>query len=534
MIGPLKYLSKVPKPLVLFLKERFDLRSFVETGTLEGDACTWAARHFRHVHTIEANKVLWENARRRYEHLVNVTFLHGNSPEQLVALFPQLDRPLFWLDAHMVDGRLRADGAECPLLAELAAIAVARIGEFAIVIDDASLFLRPPPPTHDWPQWPDLSAVMTALQACGDLYVMVKDDVIVAVPARGRRDMVEFCHRGLLKQTRRPTGKRSLHTTALPVRRANLLDRAKPDFGFLGEATGGSAKRLLHFVPRRWQQKLLNLLAELHDVESLVVRGYNGAIEGSLRDRTLFAQYLARRIWAPDLLDLILGGLRGQPEGTYIDVGANIGLTAIPTALNTSCSVHAFEPDPENFAALQLNVLRNGLVDRVTVYNTALSDGAGILKPRRAPVDAGDARNAIDDESEDAHGEVKRSTIEVASQPLDMVLSQASLSRPIVVKIDARGAEPLILRGGRKLLSEADLVIMKFWPLGITQLRMDPLQFIEELRQLYGEVKAVETVQGRVLANSFDEIASLAQRLSTGRLSLRRRKNSVLIDGLFE
>ena len=36
--------------------------------------------------------------------------------------------------------------------------------------------------------------------------------------------------------------------------------------------------------------------------------------------------------------------------GTYIDVGANIGLTTIPTAQNPNVNVIAFEPDPCQFS----------------------------------------------------------------------------------------------------------------------------------------------------------------------------------------
>jgi len=129
-----------------------------------------------------------------------VNFVLGNSPEQLAALLPHLDRPLFWLDAHWSRRRTAGRDAECPLLEELAVIAAAGIPDLAILIDDARFFLEPPPSPHDWRQWPDFAAVMTALGACGDLYVAVKDDVILAVPASARADMVEFWRGQLRRQ----------------------------------------------------------------------------------------------------------------------------------------------------------------------------------------------------------------------------------------------------------------------------------------------------------------------------------------------
>jgi predicted O-methyltransferase YrrM len=48
----------VRKRLALFLKDRFDLLDFVETGTYFGTSAAWAAEHFRRVYTIEASEEL--------------------------------------------------------------------------------------------------------------------------------------------------------------------------------------------------------------------------------------------------------------------------------------------------------------------------------------------------------------------------------------------------------------------------------------------------------------------------------------------
>jgi len=103
--------------------------------------------------------------------------------------------------------------AECPLLAELAVIAAAGIPDLVILIDDARFFLEPPPPPHNWQHWPDLASVMTVLRACSDLYVAMKDDVIVAIPASARRDMVEFW-RGQVWNLIRRRGAKMRATTA--------------------------------------------------------------------------------------------------------------------------------------------------------------------------------------------------------------------------------------------------------------------------------------------------------------------------------
>jgi len=181
-----------PEDLALFLRDRLRLATFVETGTFGGGTASWAARHFTTVHSIEASAKYWRAAQNRYAALGNVTFHLGHSPTQLASLMPRLERPMFWLDAHWCGSDTAGVSGECPLLDEVAAIARARLPEPVILIDDARLFLAPPPAPHDWTQWPDLAAVVAALQRCGDLSIAVVEDVIVAVPVAVRHDLVEF------------------------------------------------------------------------------------------------------------------------------------------------------------------------------------------------------------------------------------------------------------------------------------------------------------------------------------------------------
>ena len=48
-----------------------------------------------------------------------------------------------------------------------------------------------------------------------------------------------------------------------------------------------------------------------------------------------------------------------RDSGTYLDIGANIGLTTIPIARNHRVRCHSFEPDPGLFVHLLENIHRN-------------------------------------------------------------------------------------------------------------------------------------------------------------------------------
>jgi FkbM family methyltransferase len=97
-------------------------------------------------------------------------------------ILPQLDLSeptVFWLDGHWSAGDTAGEGDECPLLDELATIGP----QHAILIDDARLFIEPPPPPHDPEQWPTLEQVIDALD---DREVAIRDDVVIALPRRRR------------------------------------------------------------------------------------------------------------------------------------------------------------------------------------------------------------------------------------------------------------------------------------------------------------------------------------------------------------
>lgn len=67
-------------------------------------------------------------------------------------------------------------------------------------------------------------------------------------------------------------------------------------------------------------------------------------------------------------------------EGIILDVGANIGITAIPLArFREKATVHAYEPISENFYTLQ-RVTKLYHLNNINLFNEALGNGSGSLK----------------------------------------------------------------------------------------------------------------------------------------------------------
>lgn len=184
--------SGIPKNLALVLRELFSLTEFMETGTNAGETTAWASEYFNQVYSSELAQRLYEKALVRFRDAPNVHLLLGESPAHIMEIGPKLQRPLFWLDAHWSGGNTAGVENECPLVAELNAIATLQLECPVILIDDARLFLAPPPPPHKWDQWPDITRIILACHRITDMYITVADDVIIAVPDTYRQEMAKF------------------------------------------------------------------------------------------------------------------------------------------------------------------------------------------------------------------------------------------------------------------------------------------------------------------------------------------------------
>lgn len=144
-----------------------------------------------------------------------------------------------------------------------------------------------------------------------------------------------------------------------------------------------------------------------------------------------------------------------HPGDTVIDVGANVGVYTMLAAdlVGRSGHVHAFEPDPQSMSYLLATVNRNGLTERVTLWNLATSDRAANA---RLYLDLKTARTTslnADAYSPDAQ---VRQPLVVATARLDDLITQP----PQFVKIDVEGAELTVLAGASRLLRDHHPVLL--------------------------------------------------------------------------
>jgi len=135
---------------VLNYARRFDIPTFIETGTYLGDMVEATRRHFDHVWSIELGDDLYDAASRRFRAWPTVTIVHGNSAIALAEILAGLSGPcLFWLDGHFSGGITARGLLDTPIIAELDSVLQRSGLDDVLLIDDARLFGQGDYPTLD-------------------------------------------------------------------------------------------------------------------------------------------------------------------------------------------------------------------------------------------------------------------------------------------------------------------------------------------------------------------------------------------------
>ena len=147
----------------------------------------------------------------------------------------------------------------------------------------------------------------------------------------------------------------------------------------------------------------------------------------------------------------------------FVDVGANFGLFTVAIGRNVWCrEVHAFEPDPRNFAQLMANIFLNELCEKVTAYPVALSneDGRAHLHLARARRgwDFGKFNFGTSSVVPDESLGTSDTTAVVEKRRMDGILAPSG--EAIAIKVDVEGHELEVLQGMKGILEKRRCVLL--------------------------------------------------------------------------
>jgi FkbM family methyltransferase len=167
-------------------------------------------------------------------------------------------------------------------------------------------------------------------------------------------------------------------------------------------------------------------------------RGLRRVINGTDVIRVTPQYRFVAENYEPDVWKLVMNEVR--IGDIVVDVGSNVGLYAIALAkrVGNTGKVHAFEPDPENFQALNRHCSLNQVNPRVVLYEVAVAGTDG-----RVRFEAG-----LGSESHIGGGACGS---EVEAVCLDSVFPANHID---ILKIDVEGFEVEVLQGASELLSD--------------------------------------------------------------------------------
>jgi FkbM family methyltransferase len=161
--------------------------------------------------------------------------------------------------------------------------------------------------------------------------------------------------------------------------------------------------------------------------------------------------YFSGRYYQPDICRLLETLLR--PGDQYVDVGGNVGFTALlaRSRVGTTGKGVVFEPNPAAFARLKENFDLNGATN-FQLIPRAVADSESVqwlFVPRDEML-----LGTLVPEKADG------TRVEVRTEPADRYVAGFDPATPTLIKIDVEGYEVQVLRGMRSLLAQPNVMIV--------------------------------------------------------------------------
>jgi FkbM family methyltransferase len=148
-----------------------------------------------------------------------------------------------------------------------------------------------------------------------------------------------------------------------------------------------------------------------------------------------------------------------KPNSFYFDIGANIGLMAIPILQDClSCKVVSWEPSPNTLPFLSRTAENSSFKERWQIIGKAAGAHPGVLDFIVSSPDLG-AYDGFQDTQR--AGLTKKITVPVST--LDMEWREMGFPSVSVIKVDVEGAELQVLEGAKQCIQQQRPNILLEW-----------------------------------------------------------------------
>lgn len=194
-------------------------------------------------------------------------------------------------------------------------------------------------------------------------------------------------------------------------------------------------------------------------------------------------------------------------DAVILDIGANIGATAVASSLIGAKVIYAFEPNPEAFLYLEKNIAANNAAS-VEPHNLAVGAKEGKLS-FFADQNSSSAGHLVTGDTLGRH-----SMSEVKVTTIDKFSKNSNISRIDFIKIDVEGFEIDVLAGAKETISELKpSALVEFNPFTMIGFRdINPRDLLREIRSIYPYVYRF-TPEPALITNDGEELGFIHDTL---------------------
>lgn len=204
----------------------------------------------------------------------------------------------------------------------------------------------------------------------------------------------------------------------------------------------------------------------------------------------------------PITIEWIAGFAAGE---VLVDIGANVGMYTVWAAKTRQVKVVAFEPEAQNYALLNRNIVLNGLGERVKAYCLGLSDQAGYSELHLSALGVGGSCHSLGERIDFKHEPMNPVFSQgCISARLDDLVAQGAVPLPHHIKLDVDGIEPKVIAGARRVLTNRTVRSLL---IETNQNLPDHMQMVAELEALGFRYDPAQVAAAERKSGSFKGVA---------------------------
>jgi FkbM family methyltransferase len=202
------------------------------------------------------------------------------------------------------------------------------------------------------------------------------------------------------------------------------------------------------------------------------------------RDLLITPTFVMQGVWEPSITNYFFKHIKS--ESHCLDVGANFGyFTCLMAKLAWQGKVIGVEPDPHMHRLVMDNIYSNWFTNTASAICAAVADVPGYLKLYRFITRSGNTGMSSLSQNVILKGGEIPDQFNAECITLDSLLERMN-NRIDFIKIDVEGAEPLVIKGARKLieLNPQVNIIIEWSPEQMQSAGQDVPEFCRTLNSL--------------------------------------------------